>query len=130
MAIGLLLDTHALIWLASGDPRVTGRAHELASDPENALWLSVASIWEMAIKASLGKLDLKIPIDQFVQEQTSAMSLRLLEVRAEHALAVAELAFHHRDPFDRLLVAQAQIEQLHLLSRDVVFDDYFDRRVW
>lgn len=126
----LLLDTHAFLWLASGDSRTSDMALELAGDPANSLWLSVASIWEIAIKTSLGKLELAVEVDEIIEAQVEAMSLRLLDIQAHHAFAVATLPYHHKDPFDRLLLAQARSEHLQLLSRDVVFDEYFDDRVW
>ena len=130
MSTRLLLDTHAFLWLASGDSRVSKKALELAGNSANSLWFSVASIWEIAIKTSLGKLELGAGVEEIVESQTKAMSLKILDVQTHHAAAVAKLPFHHRDPFDRLLVAQARSENLQLLSRDVIFDEYFDHRIW
>jgi len=127
---GLLLDTHAFLWLASGDERIGPALLERVEDPSRTLWLSVASIWELAIKKSLGKLSLRLPLAQLLASQCSAMVITVLEVRPEHALAVEELDFHHRDPFDRLLAAQALFEGLTLVSCDEVFDHYAVPRVW
>lgn len=130
MSLRLLLDTHAFLWLATDDPRLSKRARTLAGDRKNALWLSAASVWEIAIKSSLGKLELDLPLETFFEDQMEAMSLQPLDVERRHALVVADLPFHHRDPFDRLLLAQARIEGLQILSRDAAFDAYFDGRVW
>lgn len=112
------------------DPRLTLRARELVLDSGNDLYLSVASIWEMAIKSSLGKLVLRVSLAELVKSQCEALVTRLLPVVYEHAVAVENLEFHHRDPFDRLLVAQATCEELTLLSGDGKFDAYGVTRVW
>ena len=130
MSVRLLLDTHTFLWLASGDPRMSKRALELASDPANSLWLSTASVWEIAMKASLGKLDLEMSVEDLIAGQLVAMSVQTLVIQVRHAVAVSDLPFHHRDPFDRLLVVQAQVEALGLLSRDTIFDEYFQDRIW
>ncbi len=127
---GYLLDTHAFIWLANGDRRVPERVTERLASVDQGLWLSVASIWEMAIKRSLGKLASDDPLDALIEAQLDAMQLRVLDVGRAHAVAVEELPFHHRDPFDRLLVAQAAVEGLTLVSRDVALDAYPIERFW
>lgn len=126
----LLLDTHAFLWLASGDARVSDELRAQLSDPASELLLSVVSVWEMAIKKSLGKLSLEIPLGRLLEQQLEAMGFKLLDVEAEHALAVEELAWHHRDRFDRLLVAQAIVEGLPIVSADAAFDAYPVSRVW
>ena len=92
--------------------------------------LSVASIWEMSIKAGLGKLHLTIPIAELIAMQERENELTVLDVRQEHALAVQLLPNHHRDPFDRMLIAQCRIEGLELVSADAVLDKYGVRRMW
>ena len=129
-AVRLLLDTHAFVWLATGDDRVGEDVRDLVLDPRNDLVLSVASIWELAIKSSLGKVRLQIPLASFVDGQVEALGASVLEVRRAHALVVERLPFHHRDPFDRLLVAQAIHEGLVILSGDGVFDRYPSQRLW
>lgn len=94
------------------------------------LWLSTASVWEMAIKSSLGKLELPSPLSDFLEEQLSATRTSLLEIRAEHAVRVEKLPWHHRDPFDRLLIAQALFEKVPILGRDPDFDAYSIQRIW
>lgn len=125
-----LLDTHTFLWM-SGEPTQLGRvARERIEAPATELFLSVASIWEMAIKASLGRLELGAALPTFLEEQLAATRTNLLDICSEHALRVETLPWHHRDPFDRLLIAQAQFEGLPLLSRDASFDAYPIRRVW
>lgn len=125
-----LLDTHAFLWLAGGDDRITQRVVEIAENPRVDFFLSVASVWEIAVKKSLGRLELVVTLDQFVRRQLDALRTQLLDVRFEHVLAVEALPFHHRDPFDRLLVAQAMTENLNLLSADSQLDRYGVVRVW
>lgn len=124
-----LLDTHAFLWLASDDERLPATIRELYEAPAHDWLLSTASIWEMAIKASLGKLSLATTLSQLVQGGVER-GIRLLSILPSHAYVVETLPFHHRDPFDRLLVAQATHEGLHLVSRDEVLDAYTVKRVW
>lgn len=125
-----LLDTHTFLWMASDPDRLSERAREVIDASSNELLLSVASVWEMAIKSSLGKLDFASPLAAFVEEQLEATRTRILPVQIEHAIRVEGLPFHHRDPFDRLLVAQAIFEKIPILGRDPAFDDYRIRRIW
>lgn len=126
----VLLDTHAFLWLAAGDERASDRCVEVFLDPANDCVLSVASVWEMAIKVSLGRLRLGRPLDRLVRAATEEQGVRLLPVERDHAIHVASLPFHHRDPFDRLLVAQALVEGLPVVGRGEAFDAYGVRRIW
>ncbi len=125
-----LLDTHTFLWMASAPDRLGDEAREVVDRPASQLFLSVASVWEMAIKSSLGKLELPSPLGVFLEEQLQAIRALVLDVRAQHALAVEDLPWHHRDPFDRLLAAQARFEGLKILSRDSAFDAYGVARTW
>lgn len=125
-----LLDTHTFVWMASAPERLGEAARERIESPASELLLSVASVWEMAIKSSLGKLDLPAALPAFLEEQLASTRTRILDVRSEHAVRVEDLPWHHRDPFDRLLVAQARFETLPLLSRDSAFDAYSVERIW
>ena len=125
-----LLDTHTFLWLATEDERLSPTARELVLDPATDLFLSVGSVWEMAVKKSLGRMELTVPLSRLVAEQLKQLRTSLLEIRREHALLVETLPFHHRDPFDRLLVAQAIEERLPLLSADSQLDAYPVERVW
>ena len=124
-----LLDTHAFLWLAAGDARLSRRVRARFADLDHEWFLSAASIWEMAIKASLGKLELATTVAQLVRGGVER-GIRVLAVDAEHAYGVERLPFHHRDPFDRLLVAQAVHEGLQIVSRDDQLDAYAVTRVW
>jgi PIN domain nuclease of toxin-antitoxin system len=127
---GHLLDTHTFLWMTSAPDRLGPEARAVIEDPAARVVLSVASVWEMAIQRSLGKLDLPAPLPLFLKRQLHATRTSLLDVRAEPALEVDDLPWHHRDPFDRLLAAQARFEGLILLSRDTAFDGYGISRTW
>lgn len=126
----LLLDTHTFIWAATLDERLSSKAETLLLDNDNELFLSTASIWEIAIKTSLGKLILKQPIEQTINEQIQINGLQILNIESAHALAVASLPWHHRDPFDRLLICQSKLEKLTILGRDSVMNAYGADRIW
>lgn len=114
-----LADTHILLWAINDDTRMTAR-HRALLESDAVVYASVASIWEIAIKKSLGKLRAPANLRQILPQA----SFPLLDIRPEHAEAVADLPLHHRDPFDRLLVVQAQIENLTVLSVDPFFSRY------
>jgi len=120
---GVLLDTHTFLWWVADDARLSAKARTAITDADE-VFLSVASCWEMAIKVSLQKLTLSQPVDRFVSEHLGVNQFVLLPVDLEHASRVASLPFHHRDPFDRLLAAQALHEGLTLVSADQVFRKY------
>ena len=120
----LLLDTHTFIWWDSAPARLSPAALALCSDPTNQLVLSVASLWEIQIKRQLGKLDLRLPLAEIVAHQKETNSVAVLPVAQEHVLALEGLPPHHRDPFDRMLVAQAIVEAATLVSVDPVLRSY------
>jgi PIN domain nuclease of toxin-antitoxin system len=122
----LLLDTHAALWWLSGDERFGAEAEQQISDTTNQVLLSAAVVWEVAIKRSLGKLD--APGD-FAPTLVGA-GAQPLPVSLDHAAAVEQLPWHHRDPFDRLLVAQATVERAALVSADEALTAYGIRVVW
>lgn len=126
----LLADTHAFLWFVTDAPQLSAKAKALLESPDTERFLSIASIWEMAIKASLGKLTLRNPLEEFISEQLSLNRFTLLNISAEHALQTARLPFHHRDPFDRLLIAQSITEKIPLLSNDNALDAYGITRIW
>jgi PIN domain nuclease of toxin-antitoxin system len=126
----LLLDTHAFLWWVLDAPELSKKARAAIAEPGNECLLSLASCWEMAIKLSLGKLKLPAALDRFIPEQLTANGFRQLEIHFRHVARVAALPFHHRDPFDRLLAAQAAEEQLAIVSVDSVFRKYGISRVW
>ena len=119
----LLLDSHALLWFDGGDRRLSPRARRALEDGAAELFVSAASIWELAIKSSRSRLTLPKPIDDYVVELQES-GYRLLPITGAHAAGVARLPFHHHDPFDRLLAVQALAEQMPLVSRDRIFKKY------
>lgn len=126
----LLLDTHTFLWFIGGDERLSPQARALIEDLNNDVYLSVASLWEMAIKVSLGRLQLAQPFETLIPHHLGLNHIALLGIAVSHAATVAALPFYHRDPFDRLLAAQARMEQMSLVSRDAVFDAYGVARLW
>ncbi len=124
----ILLDTHCWLWLQVAPERLTAEIRDLLADPEHDLLLSVASAWEIAVKWSLGKLPLPAPPAEYVPSRLERQGVLALAVELRHALHVAVLPLHHRDPFDRLLIAQAQLERLHLLTSDQALAPYEETR--
>ena len=125
----VLLDTHTLIWFFDGTPMLSGTARAAIEDEGNRLYLSAASFIEMGIKISLGKLKLSASSADILASYVEIGS-RVLDISPAHGMSLESLPFHHRDPFDRLLAVQALTEDLTLVSKDVVFDQYGVRRVW
>jgi PIN domain nuclease of toxin-antitoxin system len=125
----LLLDTHAFLWFITNNPRLSAKAKALLESDVEVL-ISTASLWEIAIKTSIGKLVLAQPYDIFIRQQLEQNSIEILPVKLEHLIVVAGLPFHHRDPFDRLLIAQAMVEDLPMVSADNAFDAYAVQRLW
>lgn len=125
-----LLDTHTFLWWVTDDDRLSARARELIGDGGNALFLSAASGWEIAIKTALGRLAFAADPEKTIPEQMAANALDGLPVRMSHALRVHALPSHHRDPFDRLLVAQAQLEELSILTNDPMIGRYAVEAAW
>ena len=126
----LLLDTHSFLWFVGGDSSLSVAARLLIEDADNSVLLSAASVWEIAIKVSLGKLHLEQPFDVLIPQHLLMNHIELLGITLQHAAVVAKLPFHHRDPFDRLLIAQAIVEQIPVITRDPAFDAYPVQRLW
>ena len=126
----LLLDTHTLLWFIAGSSSLSDAARTLIENTENEKFVSIVSIWETAIKVSIGKMSLSSPFDDLFPHQLQINGFELLPVNVEHASVIAALPFHHRDPFDRLLIAQTIEEKMTLVSVDEVFDDYGITRLW
>jgi PIN domain nuclease of toxin-antitoxin system len=125
----LLLDTHTFIWWDSDPSQLSPAALAALRDPANAVWFSVVNVWEMVIKSQLGKLPLRLPLSQIVAQQ-QANGLQGLEVTLAHTLAVEGLPSVHKDPFDRLLVAQANVEGMEFVTADPIFAHYPVRVLW
>ena len=126
----LLLDTHTFIWWDSEPARLSPQAMALCRNRENVLLLSVASVWEMQIKLQLGKLKFTLPLADLIAGQQRANNIEVLPVALTHVLALGKLPTHHKDPFDRLLIAQASVEEAVLVSGDPVFTKYPAQVIW
>jgi len=128
--VKLLLDTQCWLWWFAQPEKLNENVIEQIADETNEVWFSVASVWEMGIKVSIGKLPLPEQIDGYVSTRMTQLGARSLEITASHALRVATLPLHHRDPFDRMLIAQAQIEEMTLVSADSTFHQYEVSLLW
>jgi len=126
----ILLDTHAFLWWITDDQKLSSRAREVISDAENELFFSAASGWEISIKVQLGRLKLPEEPERFIPEQLRMNFIRSLPIQMRHALFVSTLPNHHRDPFDRMLVAQAQLEEMSVLSADLQMSRYQVELIW
>ncbi len=126
----ILLDSHAFLWFVWDDPLLSPAAKQQIEDPANHKWVSVASCWEITIKAGLGKLRLGEPATTFLPRELATNHFSLLRIELAHVTLVEALPPHHKDPFDRLLIAQALIEKRPLVSADAVFDQYGVTRLW
>ena len=126
----VLIDTHVFIWYVQSSDRLLSSVTAIINDGRNDILLSIASVWEMAIKQSTGKLNLGHPYAGFISEQMRLNNMELLPVRLEHLDLITTLPLHHRDPFDRLLIAQAIVEDILIISADNVFSLYPARLMW
>ena len=125
-----LLDTHTFLWFALNDPQLSERALKLITNPANEVLISPASYWELAIKIGIGKYMLQQTIDTFFEDQLSENQFEILPIEPRHVAPLTKLDFHHRDPFDRLIIAQAMIEDISIISADSAFDAYPVTRIW
>jgi len=126
----ILLDTHTFLWMIFGDERLNETVRTQIGSRQNQVLISVATLWEIAIKTSLGKLDLKIPFEKIIEEQLDMYTFQMLPISFKALVAVSTMPFHHRDPFDRLLVAQAIVEDVPIVTRDSVFSSYPVKVLW
>jgi len=126
----LLLDTHALLWWLDGDEHLGGEAQARIADSENPVWVSAASAWEIATKVRIGKLPGAVEVAERFVEVVTEQDFMLLSITAEHAKRAGLFPGAHRDPFDRMLIAQSQIEDLVLISNEQLFDQFGIRRLW
>ncbi|HYE63607.1 MAG TPA: type II toxin-antitoxin system VapC family toxin [Phycisphaerales bacterium] len=126
----VLLDTHAFVWHVAGAPEESKACREVLLSNDNQVLVSIACCWEMAIKLSTQKLDFEGPIERYVREALALYGFQLLGIELAHLSAVESMPFHHRDPFDRMLVAQALVESVPIVSRDPQLDAYGVQRIW
>lgn len=124
-----LLDTHTLIWLLNGNDNIPTKLIELIEAPKTEIFVSIISFWEIAIKKSLGKLDIVDSTEKILKETESA-GIKILEIKPKHILYVESLEFHHKDPFDRILISTSIKEKMKIISIDEIFDKYNVKRIW
>lgn len=125
----ILIDTHTFLWFINDSQNLSINAVDLL-EAEPDIWISIASLWEIAIKVNIGKLTLPDVYGKFIPEQISRNRIKVMTVTIEHLTIVSQLPLHHRDPFDRLLISQAISENIPIISADVKFDDYGINRIW
>ncbi len=125
----MLLDTHPFIWFLNGDEQLSSNLKNIIADTTNKCFLSIASLWEIAIKSSLGKLELKGDFSR-IADFLSDNDIEPLPITFEHLQRLMQLPFHHKDPFDRIIIAQALTEGLSIATKDEIFPDYGVNCIW
>lgn len=126
----LLLDTHTFLWFIEGNLNLSDTAINLIEDEGNQRFLSIASLWEMSIKVSIGKLTLGMKLTELVAQQAYSNGIELLEIQPGHLDELTEMPFHHKDPFDRLIIAQSIVESMAVMSKDSAFRSYPVTLLW
>ena len=126
----LLLDTHTFLWFIEGNLNLSDTAINLIEDEGNQRFLSIASLWEISIKISIGKLELGMKFTELVAQQVNGNAINLLEIKPGHLDELTEIPFHHKDPFDRLIIAQSIVENMAVVSKDSAFRSYPVRLLW
>lgn len=126
----VLVDTHVFLWWVEGDRALPAKARAALADQENECFISLVSAWELSIKVGLGKLRLALPVERYVVEHIAANGFRMLDIQIAHVGRLETLDLHHGDPFDRLLIAQALVEGLPVVTADPVFRKYGVKRIW
>lgn len=126
----LLVDSQAIVWYVDQDQLLSPAAHVSLTDPANELLVSAAAVWEIAIKVGIGKLSLSLPYRKWMAKAIADMSLAILPITVEYADLQASLPYHHGDPFDRLMIAQALTDGIAVVSIDPAFDLYGVKRIW
>ena len=125
-----LLDTHTLLWFITNDKKLSDRARQLIESSNNESFLSIVSLWEIAIKTALGKLDLAEPFEQMFPKQLQLNCIEVLDIAVDNLTKLTTLPFYHGDPFDRLIIAQGLVEGIPIISVDTIFDAYGVDREW
>ena len=126
----VLLDTHVFLWLIIGDGRLSRKAKQAFLEPKNRIYLSAVSFWEISIKMSLGKLSLKNGWVRLFEKEMKINTIQMLPIEITHCEQVSKLPFHHRDPFDRMLISQAMVEEMAIVTGDGQFSGYGIPLVW
>ena len=125
----VLLDTHSFIWFVENDKKLTSKARNTIDNSSNTIYISIASLWEMAIKISIGKLKITVPYENVIK-QINDNGFEIIPITFEHTLKVSKLEFHHKDPFDRIIIAQALTDKMIIISNEKIFDNYKVIRMW
>jgi len=125
-----LLDTNSFLWFISGNEKLSIKARNFIEDFENELVLSIASLWEIAIKVSIGKLQLLKHFDILIPEKIEENEIEILNLELKHFSTMMKLPFHHRDPFDRIIIAQSITENISVITSDGIFEDYLVKVIW
>ncbi len=126
----LLLDTSSFLWFIGNSPKLSRKAQQLIFDFNNEVYLSIASAWEIGIKVSIGKMNLTQPLKTFITAHTSTNRIQILSIELDEIEVISQMLLHHKDPFDRLLVAQSIVHGMPIISSDPKFDPYGVNRVW
>lgn len=126
----ILIDTHAVLWFCLNDSQLSRTAQEVMTDNRNELFVSPASFWELAIKISQRKYSLPKPLDEFINTMLDEQDFNIVPISVAHVATVASLPFHHKDPFDRMLVSQSLVEKWAIVSNDAILDAYGVNRIW
>lgn len=126
----LLIDTHTFLWFIDNHVNLCTTARTLIEDTSNEIFLSTASLWEMVIKISTGKLSLNQPFQTFISSQLTINDIAILDIQLSHIALLENLPFHHRDPFDRMMIVQALYEQIPIVGSDTAFDAYGVTHLW
>lgn len=125
-----LLDTHVFLWFIMGNERLSEKVRALIEDGNSKMFLSIASLWEISIKTSLGKLKLSEPFEKLIPDQLDACGIDILEIKLAHLFKLNSLPFHHQDPFDRLIICQSMVENITVATIDPNFEKYDVSIVW
>jgi PIN domain nuclease of toxin-antitoxin system len=126
----LLLDTHTFLWFIEGSLNLSDTARNIIENQNNERFLSIASLWEMSIKVSIKKLKLAMSFKDLVKREINGNAIELIGILPEHLDALAELPFHHKDPFDRLIISQSLVENMPIITRDAAFSNYPITLIW
>jgi PIN domain nuclease of toxin-antitoxin system len=126
----LLLDTHAFLWFIEGNQNLSLTAKNAIESPTNQRYLSIASLWEIAIKVSIGKLEIGMTLTELVKREVYGNAIDLLEIQSQHLDTLAALPFHHKDPFDRLILSQGLTEKIPIVTKDGLFANYPVTLIW
>jgi PIN domain nuclease of toxin-antitoxin system len=126
--MNLLLDAHTFIWFVSGDSKLSLKAKQEIENPGNLIFFSIASLWEMSLKIKIGKLSIQKPFEKVINDVTDN-GIEILPINFTHLIENTKLPFHHRDPFDRIIISQSLVENMNIVSRDIIFDKYLSSRI-